>query len=298
MSKAPTDGQKPNANESGHVAFHCLERSVTSFSYSLEKGYMPTNAEKILHEAMKNVYSKAIEAGYTPLTQDQVNEIYSDPKKLEHDLKYFRRSDNALQQITAAAGNGTTQALHLGAGFDPSTIMSTLINPKLRHAEIDLPEVSELKYSFADGMARSINFTGADLTKTKMDEAFNATGLDVNQKTCVIMYGLISHLPKEATEGIFKFLAKLPKGSEIRFNFYDSPATTELNNQPLQVTSTSAAELKAGLAKLGYSFEFDSAASQGHADPSKYAVAVKGKLQQRSFKERATRLGTAELGLN
>ena len=171
------------------------------------------------------------------------------------------RTRFAEDALAAAVGRGVRQVVVLGAGLDTYAYRSTL-RDRLRIFEVDHPATQAWKRQRLEDAAipipNSLTFAPIDFERQTLAEGLAAAGFDVSQQTFFTWLGVVPYLTLEAVWLTLGFIASLPNGAHVVFDYSDPPASlpaeARINHER---RATHVAEL--GEAWLNY-FEADSSA--------------------------------------
>jgi len=135
------------------------------------------------------------------------------------------RSRYAEDQLARAVSTGCRQYVILGAGLD--TFSARCPHPDLRIFEIDHPATQAYKIArLRDaGLAshKWVNFYPADFELQTIEAILRAANVDLNQRTFFSWLGVTQYLKQEAIMATLKYVASLPTGTEMVFDYVLSP---------------------------------------------------------------------------
>ena len=136
-------------------------------------------------------------------------------------LTVAARARVAEGAVAAAVTAGTAQLVLLGAGLDTYAWRSPRAG--LRIFEVDHPSTQRWKRArVADaGLAwpQSLTLVPMDFERQTLAEGLSAAGFDADRPTCFAWLGVIPYLTREAVLGTFGYIASLPGGAQIVFDF-------------------------------------------------------------------------------
>ena len=203
--------------------------------------------------------------------------LRSDPKsqsRISRALRAFMavRSRYAEDGLAAAFETGTRQYVVLGAGLDTFAYRNPF--PGLRVFEVDHPATQGWKRNRleAAGIAlpESMTFAPVDFESQTLAEGLAQAGFRADQKAFFSWLGVIPYLTRSAALETLRFVASLPSGSEIVFDYALPPesldpvrrkahdalaARVAASGEPFQ-TFFDPAELTTELRRMGFaSFE-------------------------------------------
>jgi methyltransferase (TIGR00027 family) len=126
--------------------------------------------------------------------------------------------------VTDALGDGCTQLLLLGAGYDtratrlPAAAMSAAF-------EVDHPDTQARKREAAAAHAAHVRYVALDLESERLVPALIEAGFDLEQRTCVVWEGVFSYLTPESIDVTLAALVELcAPGSRIVLTYVDQRA--------------------------------------------------------------------------
>jgi methyltransferase (TIGR00027 family) len=181
------------------------------------------------------------------------------------------RTRFAEDSLAAAFERGTRQLVVLGAGLDTYAYRGGL-RDRLRIWEVDHPGTQAWKRQrLADaGIALPPNLTFApvDFERETLSGGLAATGFDPRQQSFFTWLGVVPYLTQEAVRSTLAFIASLPGGSHVVFDYADPP-------QSLSAEMREAHERRAAhVAEVGEAFRSYFEAEQ-----------LRGKLLELGFRE-------------
>ncbi|MGO8733324.1 MAG: class I SAM-dependent methyltransferase [Terriglobia bacterium] len=138
------------------------------------------------------------------------------------------RTRFAEDALAAAVGRGVRQVVVLGAGLDTYAYRSTL-RDRLRIFEVDHPATQAWKRQRLEDAAipipNSLTFAPIDFERQTLAEGLAAAGFDVSQQTFFTWLGVVPYLTLEAVWSTLGFIASLPNGAHVVFDYSDPPAS-------------------------------------------------------------------------
>jgi methyltransferase (TIGR00027 family) len=135
------------------------------------------------------------------------------------DLRMFLavRSRYAEDELAAAVARGVTQYVVLGAGLDTFAYRNPY--PQLKVFEVDHPATQAWKRErlAETGIAipESMQFAPVDFETETLANA----GLRTDQVTFFSWLGVVPYLTREAFDGTMSFIAAMPRGSAVVFDY-------------------------------------------------------------------------------
>jgi methyltransferase (TIGR00027 family) len=127
------------------------------------------------------------------------------------------RSRYAEDELAAAVARGVTQYVVLGAGLDTFAYRNPY--PQLKVCEVDHPATQAWKRErlAETGIAipDSLRFAPVDFEH----ETLASAGLDTSQITFFSWLGVVPYLTREAFNRTIRFIAAMPRGSAVVFDY-------------------------------------------------------------------------------
>jgi methyltransferase (TIGR00027 family) len=140
------------------------------------------------------------------------------------------RSRISEDALLAAARNGVTQLVVLGAGLDTLAYRTPLAG-QLRIFEVDHPATQAWKRDRleAAGIAipKTLTFIAADFERHTLAERLDAAGFDPGARSFFSWLGVVPYLTEQAVVSTLGFLARLPGGSEVVFDYVNPAESVE-----------------------------------------------------------------------
>jgi methyltransferase (TIGR00027 family) len=138
------------------------------------------------------------------------------------------RTRFAEDALAAAVERGVRQVVVLGAGLDTYAYRSTL-RDRLRIFEVDHPATQAWKrqrlVDAAIPLPNSLTFAPIDIEHQTLAEGLAAAGFDSAQQTFFTWLGVVPYLSEEAVWSTLGFIASLPNGAHVVFDYSDPPAS-------------------------------------------------------------------------
>ncbi len=150
--------------------------------------------------------------------------------------KYMRafmvvRSRFAEDELARAVERGATQYVILGAGLDTFAYRNPYPQSALRVFEVDHPDTQAWKRErlATAGIAvpSSLTFAPVDFEHCTIADGLQAAGFDSGKMAFFSWLGVIMYLTRQAAMSTLKFVASMPQGSGIVFDY--SVARDSLN---------------------------------------------------------------------
>lgn len=136
------------------------------------------------------------------------------------------RTRFAEDALAAAVDHGVRQLVVLGAGLDTYAYRGTM-RDRLRIFEVDHPATQEWKRQcLADAaipLPACLTFAPVDFEHQSLAEGLSAAGFDPDQPTFFTWLGVVPYLTEEAIWSTLGFIASLPNGVHVVFDYADPP---------------------------------------------------------------------------
>jgi methyltransferase (TIGR00027 family) len=165
--------------------------------------------------ALKIICANAKEPTYVDLCQLQ--------KKRSLRAFIALRSRYAEDELARAIQRGVRQYVVLGAGLDTFGYRNPYPVSRLRVFEVDHPatqawkraRLGEAKIAIPD----SLTFAPVDFERQTLADGLNRAGFRAKEPAFFSMLGVVFYLTKTAVMETFKYVASLPPGSKIVFDY-------------------------------------------------------------------------------
>lgn len=182
---------------------------------------------------------------------EALREAESEPARRRLRLFIAVRTRFAEDRLKMAVEGGATQLVVLGAGLDTYAYRSSL-GARLGVFEVDHPSTQEWKRarlaSAGIEVPPSLTFTPVDFERESLADGLTRAGLDPAKGTFFTWLGVVPYLTKEAIDATLRFIAGLPGGGEVVFD-YSTPM------RPADAPDEDRARLQARVAAVGESFK-------------------------------------------
>ncbi len=136
------------------------------------------------------------------------------------------RTRFAEDALAAALEQGVCQVVVLGAGLDTYAYRATL-RDRLRIFEVDHPATQDWKRRHLKDAAipipSSLAFAPVDFERQTLAEVLKVAGFDPSQQTFFTWLGVVPYLTEKAVWSTLSFIANLPNGAQVVFDYSDSP---------------------------------------------------------------------------
>jgi methyltransferase (TIGR00027 family) len=138
------------------------------------------------------------------------------------------RTRFAEDALAAAVKGGVRQAVVLGAGLDTFAYRSPF-GDSLRVFEVDYPSTQLWKRERLQDagipVPSSLTFAAVDFERQRLAEGLATAGFDCDQPSFFTWLGVVPYLPEGAVWSTLSFIAGLPKGTQVVFDYSDPPDT-------------------------------------------------------------------------
>jgi len=170
------------------------------------------------------------------------------------------RSRYAEDQLAAAVQRGIRQYVVLGAGLDTFAYRNPFQSAGLHVFEVDHPATQEWKRGQLQNagipIPREMTFAAVDFERQSLEDGLLAAGFEKQQPAFFSWLGVTPYLSRAAFDTTIRFIASMPSGSGVVFDF----AVERSLLSPVQQLALDA--LAARVARAGEPFRlfFDPAA--------------------------------------
>ncbi len=202
------------------------------------------------------------------------DELRSNPKEHHAFARAFRafmaaRSRYAEDELASAVARGVAQYVVLGAGLD--TLAYRNPHPGLRVFEIDHPATQAWKreqlLAANIPVPSSLTFVPIDFERQTLADGLHPSGFDTTAAAFFSWLGVTPYLTRAACMTTLNYIARMPTGSGVAFDFAIDPALLNAGQrQALEALSKRVAaagepfqlffnpgELQAELGSMGFS---------------------------------------------
>jgi methyltransferase (TIGR00027 family) len=147
------------------------------------------------------------------------------------------RSRYAEDELTRAVQRGIRQYVVLGAGLDTFAYRSPYPGSRLRVFEVDHPATQAWKRGRLDdaGIAvpDSLTFAAIDFENQTLADGLRLAGFKADEPAFFSMLGVVPYLTRDAVRDTLKFVASLPSGTEIVFDYALPPSVLSETDRAL-----------------------------------------------------------------
>lgn len=150
--------------------------------------------------------------------------------QLNRSLRAFiaLRSRYAEDELAQAIQRGVRQYVILGAGLDTFAYRNPYPGSRLRVFEVDHPATQSWKRTRLNeediAIPASLTFAPVDFERQTLADGLNRAGFKAEESAFFSLLGVVMYLTKTAAMETFKFVASLPTGSEIVFDYSILPS--------------------------------------------------------------------------
>ena len=159
-----------------------------------------------------------------------VREAEAQPSRRRMRIFIAVRTRFAEDALAAAFERGMRQVVVLGAGLDTYAYRSPL-RERLRIFEVDHPATQAWKRrrleEAAISVPDSLTFAPVDFEHQTLAEGLAAAGFDPAQQTFFTWLGVVPYLAEDAVWATLGFLAALPGGAHVVFDYGEPPGALE-----------------------------------------------------------------------
>ena len=136
------------------------------------------------------------------------------------------RTRFAEDALAAAVEQGVCQVVVLGAGLDTYAYRSAF-HDRLRIFEVDHPATQDWKRQHLKDAAipipSSLTFAPVDFERQTLAAGLTVAGFDPSQQTFFTWLGVVPYLTEKAVWSTLSFIANLPNGAQVVFDYSDPP---------------------------------------------------------------------------
>lgn len=155
-----------------------------------------------------------------------VQEAAVQPSKQQMRIFIAIRTRFAEDALAAAVARGVRQIVVLGAGLDTYAYRNPA-GETLRIFEVDHPAIQawkcELLHDAGIPLPSSLSFAPVDFECQTLAEGLEAVHFDRERQTFFTWLGVVPYLTAEAVWSTLAFMAGLPNGAHVVFDYSDPP---------------------------------------------------------------------------
>ncbi|MGC1416509.1 MAG: SAM-dependent methyltransferase [Candidatus Acidiferrum sp.] len=161
-------------------------------------------------------------------SQAAAQDAAAHPSRLGMRLFIAARTRFAEDSLAAAVEQGVRQLVVLGAGLDTYAYRGPYAQ-RLHIFEVDHPATQTWKRErlaeAAIAIPPALTFAPIDLERQTLPEGLGAAGFDPAQQTFFTWLGVVPYLTEDAIWSTLNFIAGLPNGAQVVFDYSDPPHT-------------------------------------------------------------------------
>ncbi len=184
----------------------------------------------------------------------------NDPSQRRLRLFIAVRTRFAEDALTAAVDRGVRQLVVLGAGLDTCAYRSAF-GERLRIFEVDHPATQAWKRQrlaeTAIPVPPTLTFAPIDFEQETLAEGLAASGLDTAKQTFFTWLGVVPYLTEQAVFSTLGFIASLPGGAHVVFDYSNPWASDPDDDERTDVREALAARVASVGENLQSHFETD-----------------------------------------
>src|SRR6266849_3839824 len=147
------------------------------------------------------------------------------------------RSRYAEDELARAVQRGVRQYVVLGAGLDTFAYRNSFPASRLRVFEVDHPATQAWKRARLQEtripVPESLTFAAIDFETQTLADGLRQAGFKADEPAFFSMLGVVMYLTRDASMSTLKFVASLPSGSEIVFDYTIPPAAMSESDRTL-----------------------------------------------------------------
>jgi methyltransferase (TIGR00027 family) len=191
-------------------------------------------AHRAVHQVLEKgrIFTDPLALRIVTQDGDDAEELVRDADRNPHRraMRLFiaARTRFAEDALTAAVAVGVTQLVVLGAGLDTYAYRGAM-RDRLRIFEVDHPATQAWKRQrLADAdipLPHMLTFAPVDFERSTLDEGLAAAGFDPAQRSFFTWLGVVPYLTEEAAFATLTFIASLPGGAEVVFDYSNPPGS-------------------------------------------------------------------------
>ena len=185
--------------------------------------------------------------------ESALREAKDDPSRRMMRLFIAVRTRFAEDCLAAAIARGVRQLVVLGAGLDTYAYRSTL-GDRLRIFEVDHPATQAWKRQrLADTgipVPQALTFAPVDFERESLAMGLTSVGFDSTEQSFFTWLGVVPYLTEQAVFSTLGFIAKLPGGAHVVFDYGNPPTSSPDRDE----YTARREELAARVASVGEAF--------------------------------------------
>jgi len=150
--------------------------------------------------------------------------INLDPRRSAGFFYVNARTAHIDAALLRAAGEGATQVVVLGAGFDSRAYRFAASQPRLRFFEVDLPDTLAAKKKRVETLLGAlppyVRYAAIDFDRQRLEDVLPAAGYGTCARTLFILEGVSMYIGAPATASTLRFIARnAGPGSRVVFDY-------------------------------------------------------------------------------
>ena len=163
------------------------------------------------------------------LGKDLAQSVQQDPFQFNDPMQRGLRAASVLRSriaedvLSQAVASGVSQYVVLGAGLDTFAYRNPHRARGLRIFEVDHPSTQSWKKTLLDeaGIPEppELTFAPADFETITLQDSLIAAGFRMDQPACFSWLGVTHYLTEQAVLNTLRFVASLPAGTSMTFDF-------------------------------------------------------------------------------
>ena len=161
--------------------------------------------------------------------ESALREAKNDPSRRMMRLFIAVRTRFAEDCLAAAIARGVRQLVVLGAGLDTYAYRSTL-GDRLRIFEVDHPATQAWKRQrLAETgipVPHALTFAPVDFERESLATGLTSVGFDSTEQSFFTWLGVVPYLTEQAVFSTLGFIAKLPGGAHVVFDYGNPPTSS------------------------------------------------------------------------
>jgi methyltransferase (TIGR00027 family) len=154
--------------------------------------------------------------------------VFNDPLRRGLRASLAVRSRLAEEELDRAVERGVRQYVVLGAGLDTFAFRNRHAPLGLQVYEVDHPATQAWKKTMLQsggiGIPEFVKFVGVDFERDRLEHQLQRAGFRTDAPACFSWLGVTVYLTPEAIFDLLGWIASLPKGSSITFDYRAAPA--------------------------------------------------------------------------
>ncbi|HWW21963.1 MAG TPA: SAM-dependent methyltransferase, partial [Steroidobacteraceae bacterium] len=190
---------------------------------------MAAATHRAAHQVLEHgrIFSDPLAVAILGVDQDDiVRHARQTPSSRRMRLFINIRTRFAEDSLASAYAHGVRQLVVLGAGLDTYAYRKELPDG-LRVFEVDHPATQAFKRERLAAahidLPSALSYVPVDFERDGCGESLSAAGFDPNARTFVTWLGVIPYLTEQAIWSTLNYIARLPGGAEVVFDYSNPP---------------------------------------------------------------------------